>query len=116
QVRARSTKAPVNTLSGGNQQKVLFAKWLFRPPVLFIADEPTRGVDIGAKTAIYALIKSLAAEGIAVLLISSEHQEVLGLAHHLLVMKGGQIVAEFDQPTMNEDAVLHAAFGMDAAT
>jgi ribose transport system ATP-binding protein len=114
QVRARSTKAPVNTLSGGNQQKVLFAKWLFRPPVVFIADEPTRGVDIGAKTAIYALIKSLAAEGIAVLLISSEHEEVLGLAHRVLVMHGGRIVAEFDQATMTEDAVLRAAFGTAA--
>jgi simple sugar transport system ATP-binding protein/ribose transport system ATP-binding protein len=115
QVRTRSPRAPVNTLSGGNQQKVLFAKWLFDPPVVFIADEPTRGVDIGAKTAIYALIKSLAAEGIAVLLISSEHEEVLGLAHRVLVMHGGRIVAEFDQASMNEDVVLHAAFGMEAA-
>jgi simple sugar transport system ATP-binding protein/ribose transport system ATP-binding protein len=114
QVRARSTKAPVNTLSGGNQQKVLFAKWLFRPPVVFIADEPTRGVDIGAKTAIYALIKSLAAEGIAILLISSEHEEVLGLAHRVLVMHGGRIVAEYDSATMNEDAILRAAFGTAA--
>jgi ABC-type sugar transport system ATPase subunit len=111
QVRTRSAKASVNTLSGGNQQKVLFAKWLFRRPVVFIADEPTRGVDIGAKTAIYALIKSLAAEGIAVLLISSEHEEVLGLAHRVLVMNSGRVVAEFDQATMNEDAVLRAAFG-----
>jgi simple sugar transport system ATP-binding protein/ribose transport system ATP-binding protein len=115
QVRTRSPKAPVNTLSGGNQQKVLFAKWLFDPPRVFIADEPTRGVDIGAKTAIYALIKSLAEQGIAVLLISSEHEEVLGLAHRVLVMHGGRIAAEFDQETMNEDAVLHAAFGMETA-
>ena len=114
QVRTRSPKAAVNTLSGGNQQKVLFAKWLFDPPVVFIADEPTRGVDVGAKTAIYALIKSLAAEGIAVLLISSEHEEVLGLAHRVLVMHSGRIAAEFDQASMNEDVVLHAAFGMDA--
>ena len=86
-----------------------------RPPAVFIADEPTRGVDVGAKSAIYALIKSLAADGIAVLLISSEHEEVLGLAHRVLVMHGGRIVAEFDQASMNEDAVLHAAFGMEAA-
>ena len=114
QVRTRSAKAPVNTLSGGNQQKVLFAKWLFRRPLVFIADEPTRGVDVGAKTAIYALIKSLAEEGIAVLLISSEHEEVLGLAHRVLVMNSGRLVAEFDQATMNEDAVLRAAFGTAA--
>ncbi len=109
-VRAKSNDASVNTLSGGNQQKVLFAKWLFRRPRVFIADEPTRGVDVGAKRAIYELIESLAAEGIAVLLISAEHQEVLGLAHRVLVMRGGRIVAEFDEQTMSEDAVLHAAF------
>src|SRR5262249_13873240 len=102
QVRTRSAKATVNTLSGGNQQKVLFAKWLFRRPLVFIADEPTRGVDIGAKTAIYSLIKSLAAEGIAVLLISSEHEEVLALAHRVLVMHSGRIVAELDPTTRNE--------------
>ncbi len=109
-VRTKSVRARVNTLSGGNQQKVLFAKWLFRRPRVFIADEPTRGVDVGAKRAIYELIRSLAAEGIGVLLISSEHEEVLGLAHRVLVMRHGRIVAEFTQETMSEDAVLHAAF------
>ncbi|HZR93212.1 MAG TPA: sugar ABC transporter ATP-binding protein [Gaiellaceae bacterium] len=109
-VRARSASAPVSTLSGGNQQKVLFAKWLLRRPRVFIADEPTRGVDVGAKRAIYELIRSLAAEGIGVLLISSEHEEILGLAHRVLVMRGGRIVAELDEQTMSEDALLHAAF------
>src|SRR3989440_10763770 len=109
-VRTKSVRARVNTLSGGNQQKVLFAKWLFHRPRVFIADEPTRGVDVGAKRAIYELIRSLAAEGIGVLLISSEHEEVLGLAHRVLVMRSGRIVAEFTQETMSEDAVLHAAF------
>jgi simple sugar transport system ATP-binding protein/ribose transport system ATP-binding protein len=113
-VRTRSNAAPVNTLSGGNQQKVLFAKWLFRPPRVFIADEPTRGVDVGAKRAIYELIQALAADGIAVLLISSEHEEVLGLAHRVLVMRAGRIVAEFAEDEMSEDAVLHAAFGTTA--
>jgi simple sugar transport system ATP-binding protein/ribose transport system ATP-binding protein len=100
----------VNTLSGGNQQKVLFARWLFRTPKVFIADEPTRGVDVGAKLAIYELIHSLARQGIAVLLISSEHEEVLGLAHRVLVMRAGRIVAELSGEAMSEDAVLHAAF------
>src|SRR5262249_55158713 len=109
-VRTRSPRARVNTLSGGNQQKVLFAKWLFRRPYVFIADEPTRGIDVGAKRAIYELIRALAAEGIAVLMISSEHEEVLGLAHRVLVMRAGRIVAEFDEKTMSEDAVLRAAF------
>jgi ABC-type sugar transport system ATPase subunit len=112
-VRARSKTARVSTLSGGNQQKVLFARWLFRTPKVFIADEPTRGVDVGAKLAIYGLIHRLAKQGIAVLLISSEHEELLGLAHRVLVMRAGSIVAEFDGETMSEDAVLHAAFATE---
>jgi ABC-type sugar transport system ATPase subunit len=110
-VRAAGPHARVSTLSGGNQQKVLFARWLYRPPVVFIADEPTRGVDVGAKRAIYELIHSLAADGMAVLLISSEYEEVLGLAHRVLVMRGGRFVAELEGPSMTEDALLNAAFG-----
>jgi simple sugar transport system ATP-binding protein/ribose transport system ATP-binding protein len=113
-VRAKSSNAAVSTLSGGNQQKVLFAKWLFRPPRVFIADEPTRGIDVGAKMAIYELIHALAKQGIGILLISSEHEEVLGLAHRVLVMRSGSVVAEFDQKTMNEDVLLHAAFATAA--
>jgi simple sugar transport system ATP-binding protein/ribose transport system ATP-binding protein len=113
-VRAKAASQHVASLSGGNQQKVLFAKWLFRRPRVFIADEPTRGVDVGAKQAIYGLIHSLAEEGMAVILISSEHEEVLGLAHRVLVMRGGRIVAEFDHESMSEDAVLHAAFATEA--
>jgi ABC-type sugar transport system ATPase subunit len=109
-VRAKGPTAKVSTLSGGNQQKVLFAKWLFKPPRVFIADEPTRGVDVGAKRAIYDLIQSLAAEGKAVLLISSEHEEILGLAHRVFVMRGGRIVAELDGESMSEEAILRAAF------
>jgi simple sugar transport system ATP-binding protein/ribose transport system ATP-binding protein len=115
-IRTRSNRAAVSSLSGGNQQKVLFARWLFNRPHVFVADEPTRGVDVGAKRAIYELVKSLAAEGIAVLLISSEHEEVLGLAHRVLVMRSGRIVAELDQRTMSEDAVLHAAFATGEET
>ena len=110
-VRALGPLSRVSTLSGGNQQKVLFARWLFRRPTVFIADEPTRGVDVGAKRAIYELIHSLAAEGMAVLLISSEHEEVLGLAHRVLVMREGRFVAELSGESMTEDAVLSAAFG-----
>jgi simple sugar transport system ATP-binding protein/ribose transport system ATP-binding protein len=112
-VRTRSKTARVSTLSGGNQQKVLFARWLFRTPRLFIADEPTRGVDVGAKLAIYELLHALAREGIGVLLISSEHEELLGLAHRVVVMRAGRVVAEFDGETMSEDAVLHAAFATE---
>jgi simple sugar transport system ATP-binding protein/ribose transport system ATP-binding protein len=109
-VRASRLGAWVSTLSGGNQQKVLFAKWLFQSPRALLADEPTRGVDVGAKRAIYQLIQTLAAEGLAVLLISSELEEVLGLAHRIIVIRSGQLVAEFDGRTATENEVLHAAF------
>jgi ABC-type sugar transport system ATPase subunit len=112
-VRAKGPGARVATLSGGNQQKVLFGKWLFRRPQVLLADEPTRGVDVGAKRSIYDLIRSLAKDGMAVLLISSEHEEVLGLAHRVLVMRGGRVVAELDDDSMSEDAVMRAAFGAD---
>jgi simple sugar transport system ATP-binding protein/ribose transport system ATP-binding protein len=108
-VRASRLSAWVSTLSGGTQQ-VLFAKWLFQSPRAFLADEPTRGVDVGAKRAIYQLIQSLAAEGLAVVLISSELEEVLGLAHRIIVIRSGQLVAEFDGRTATENDVLHAAF------
>ena len=114
-VRYQRGGAPVSTLSGGNQQKVMFARWLFRRPHVLIADEPTRGIDVGAKLAIYTLITSLAAEGMAVLLISSELEEVLGLAHRVYVMRAGEIVGEFSGEQVTEDAVMRAAFGGPAA-
>jgi rhamnose transport system ATP-binding protein len=112
-VRASSLEAPVVSLSGGNQQKVLFAKWLARGPRLLIADEPTRGVDVGAKSQIAGLIVQLAAGGMAVLLISSEIEEVLGLAHRVLVMRNGRIVAEFAGEAAKHDTVMSAAFAAE---
>jgi rhamnose transport system ATP-binding protein len=113
-VNAASLDAPVGTLSGGNQQKVLFAKWLVRPPRVLLADEPTRGVDVGAKRAIYELIVSLAADGMSVLLISSEVEEVLGLAHRVLVLRQGSIVEELRGDRMTPEAVMRSAFAADA--
>jgi len=104
---------PVSTLSGGNQQKALFARILLRGPRVLVADEPTRGVDVGAKRAIYELLTSLAAEGLGVLLISSDAEEILGLAHRVLVMRAGRIAAEFRGEAMTEAAVLAAAFGAE---
>ena len=81
---------PVKSMSGGNQQKVLIGKWLVKDPTVLIVDEPTRGVDVGAKMAIYEIIRSLAESGIAIIVVSSELEEVLGLAHRVLVMSRGR--------------------------
>ena len=110
-VQPPNPAAKVGNLSGGNQQKVLFARWLLRNPRVLILDEPTRGVDVAARAAIHRLVNKLAAEGTAVLLISSEIEEVLGLAHRVLVMRRGSITREFSaDPPM--DAVMEAAFGL----
>jgi simple sugar transport system ATP-binding protein/ribose transport system ATP-binding protein len=103
--------ARANSLSGGNQQKVLFARCLFRNPKVLILDEPTRGVDVGARAAIHRLINDLAKEGTAVLMISSEIEEVLGLAHRVLVMRRGAITREFPADPALSD-VMEAAFGL----
>jgi ABC-type sugar transport system ATPase subunit len=113
--RAASITMPVSALSGGNQQKVAIAKWLLRAPRLLIADEPTRGVDVGAKRAIYELIRDLAADGVGVLLISSELEEVLGLAHRVLVVRTGRVVAEFEGDAIQEEAIMRSAFGGDGS-
>jgi len=112
-IRTPSLDAPVTTLSGGNQQKVLFGKWLARPPRVLIADEPTRGVDVGAKRQIHELIIELAAGGMAVLLISSELEEVLGLAHTVLVMRRGRVVASYDAREATMERVMSAAFAAE---
>lgn len=112
-VKPPNPRARVDSLSGGNQQKVLFGKWLFEEPRVFLADEPTRGVDVGAKLAIYELLTGLAARGMAVLLISSEIEEIVGLAHRALVMWRGRIVAEFQGPSLTMDNVMRAAFGQE---
>ncbi len=110
-VRVRSQAAPASTLSGGNQQKLLFARILLCEPKVLIADEPTRGVDVGSKRAIYDLLTELAADGLGVLLISSDVEEILGLAHRVLVMRLGGITAELTGSEMTEAAILSAAFG-----
>ena len=110
-VKAASPRIAVATLSGGNQQKVLFARSLVRTPLLLLADEPTRGVDVGAKRSIYDLIAGLAAEGMGVLVVSSEIEEVMGLAHRILVMHQGRLVAEFEGTHADEASVIAAAFG-----
>ncbi len=112
-VRPPDPLARVSSLSGGNQQKTLFAKWLFKKPLVFIADEPTAGVDVGAKRAIYQLIHQLAGEGLAVLLVSSDIEEVLGLSHKVLAIRKGRIVMEFDRHEIAEEKVMNAIFATD---
>jgi ribose transport system ATP-binding protein len=109
-VRAASQAMPVGTLSGGNQQKTLFARMLLSGPRVLIADEPTRGVDVGARRAIYELLTSLAADGLGVLLISSDLEEILGLAHRVLVMRLGRMAADLRGDAVTEAAILAAAF------
>ena len=110
-VRGGGQAVVASALSGGNQQKLLFARSLLRDPLVLIADEPTRGVDVGAKRAIYELLASLTERGLGVLLISSDVEEILGLAHRVLVMRTGQIAAEFTGDAATEEAILGAAFG-----
>ena len=109
-VRAASQDMAAGALSGGNQQKLLFARALLCGPKVLIADEPTRGVDIGARRAIYDLLVGLTADGLGVLLISSDVDEILGLSHRVLVMRSGRVVAELDGTTATEHDVLDAAF------
>ncbi len=102
---------PIGRLSGGNQQKVLLATWMGLEPRVLIADEPTRGVDVGARTEIYGFLRQLAARGAAILLISSDLQEILGMSDRVLVLRGGRIVAEFERDRATEEGILAAALG-----
>ncbi len=102
---------PVATLSGGNQQKVVLAKWLGRKPAVLIVDEPTRGIDVGTKAEVHHLLTDLARSGVAVLMISSELPEVLGVSDRVLVMREGRLVAEFSREDASEEAIMSAAMG-----
>jgi ABC-type sugar transport system ATPase subunit len=104
-IRARGPEQIVRQLSGGNQQKVVIAKWLVTEPRILIMDEPTRGIDVGAKAEIHLLMRKLAGEGMAILMISSELPEVLGMSDRILVMNGGRIVARFEQGQISPEGV-----------
>ncbi len=103
-------------LSGGNQQKVVLAKWLRRGPRVLLLDEPTRGVDVGAKTEIYRLVTALAEDGLAVLMVSSDLPEVLGMSHRVLVCRGGGVVAELTGDEIDEENVMHVVLDTAGAT
>jgi ABC-type sugar transport system ATPase subunit len=111
-VKASSMEAPPSSLSGGNQQKVVLAKWLARGGKLLIVDEPTRGVDVGAKAAIHALIDELASKGLAVMLISSELPEVINLSTRILVMRDGSLAGELSRENASQESVLRLMAGV----
>ena len=102
-------EAPVKTLSGGNQQKVVLAKWLLATPAVFLLDEPTRGIDVGAKSEIYKLINELAERGAGVLVISSEIEELIGLCDRILVMSHGEIRAEIPRAQFDRERIFRSA-------
>jgi rhamnose transport system ATP-binding protein len=106
---------PVAMLSGGNQQKVVLAKWLGRKPSVLIVDEPTRGIDVGTKAEVHHLLTELAGSGVGVLMISSELPEVLGVSDRILVMREGELVAEFSHAEASEEAIMSAAMGQQQA-
>jgi len=110
-VKAPSIESGIAGLSGGNQQKIALAKWLARECRVLVVDEPTRGVDVGAKAEIHRLLDQLACEGMAILLISSELPEVMKLSRRLLVMRGGRIVGEFQRSEFQQAAILNRMVG-----
>ncbi|MCW5952818.1 MAG: sugar ABC transporter ATP-binding protein, partial [Propionibacteriaceae bacterium] len=110
-VKAPSSRSLAKTLSGGNQQKVLLSRWVAARPRVLVLDEPTRGIDVGAKSEIYALIDELAREGMAIVLISSETPELIGLADRILVMAHGSVVGEMDAAEATEESILRLALG-----
>ena len=102
-------------MSGGNQQKVVIAKWLARSPRLLMLDEPTRGIDVGAKAEIYALMRELADAGVGVLMISSDLEEILGVSDRVLVMHQGELAGGLPRERMTEQAIMQLATGGLAA-
>ena len=110
-IRAHSPKAPTSTLSGGNQQKVVLGKWLATSPRLLMLDDPTRGVDVGAKAEIYRLLHTAAARGIGILASSSESPELLALCDRIVVMFRGRVVASLSRAEASEAAIAHFAGG-----
>jgi ABC-type sugar transport system ATPase subunit/ribose/xylose/arabinose/galactoside ABC-type transport system permease subunit len=113
-LRFQSFDQPVQTLSGGNQQKVVLAKWLATKPRILILDEPTQGIDVNTKAEVHSMIASLARQGMAIILISSELPELLGMCHRIIVLREGRVTAEYSGEEATQELVMHAA--TDAST
>ena len=113
-IKASSPDQLVGNLSGGNQQKVLLARLLATNPRILLLDEPTRGIDVGAKAEIYKIMVELARGSAAIVMVSSDLPEILGMAHRILVVRAGRITAEFDRTNATPDRVIAAATGAAA--
>ena len=110
-VKTASDQLPVSGLSGGNQQKVVLGKWFMTVPTILLLDEPTRGVDVGAKREIYHLIQQLASRGLAVIVISSELMELIGLCHRVVVMRAGRLMTTLQDVQLTEEELIAHATG-----
>ena len=113
-IAAPGPESPVATLSGGNQQKTLFSRWSRLAPKVLILDEPTRGVDVGAKAEIYGIVRMLSGSGVAILLISSELPELVGLADRVTVMREGRMSGVLEAEAISEEAIMRLAVGVAA--
>jgi ABC-type sugar transport system ATPase subunit len=109
EVRANNIWQLARELSGGNQQKVVLAKWLSTRPRILILDEPTRGIDVGTKAAVHALMSKLASEGMAILMISSELPEILGMSDQVIVMREGHVTGHFSRADATQEKIISAA-------
>jgi ribose transport system ATP-binding protein len=108
-VKAASEEAPLSTLSGGNQQKVILARWLRRRPCLLLLDEPTQGVDVGARAEIYGLVRDAVAAGASALIVASDFEELANVCDRVLVLSRGRITGEVEPPNLNADYLMSAA-------
>ena len=115
EIKTASSDTPIKSLSGGNQQKVIVGRWLMTDPKVLILDEPTRGIDVGSKNEIYKLINDLAAQGLAILFISSEMPEILSLCDRTFVVRNGRFAGEVSGPEMTQERLAELAFGIETA-
>jgi ribose transport system ATP-binding protein len=114
-VKATSMRVLVATLSGGNQQKVVLARWLFRNSDVVIVDEPTRGIDVGARREIYGLLADLATQGKAIIMVSSDIEELLAISHRIVVFSRGRLVASVPRADFDQETILAHAYSQFAS-
>ena len=108
-IKVKNVDESVNKLSGGNQQKVMFGKWLLTDVKVLFLDEPTRGIDVGAKYEIYQIMNELVAQGVAIVMVSSELSEILGMSDRILVLHEGKVTGEFSGPDTTQEKIMLAA-------